>query len=78
MDKIKPNKIAKELKKTQRTAFQRFPLLFTLLGTFGAVAFFYGFEGVIASTVLEDHPVILMATGILILLTTGTIYKKLG
>jgi hypothetical protein len=62
----------------KQAVFQRFPLLFTLLGAFGLVATFYGFEGVMDKTGLSDNPWILLALGIIILIFTGTLYRRLG
>lgn len=58
--------------------FKRFPLLFTLMGTFGLVATLYGFERLIDQIELfVENPLILLGTGILTLVLTGTLYKKL-
>lgn len=58
--------------------FERFPLLFTLLGSFGLVATFYGFERVIDEIdFLSENPYILLASGIVTLVLTGTLYSKL-
>ena len=62
----------------KQAVFQRFPLLFTLLGTFGLVATFYGFEGVMDKTGLSENPWILLGIGIVILIFTGTLYRRLG
>ena len=60
-------------------AFARFPLLFTLLATFGVVATFYGFNGILEKIpLLARDPYISLAIGILILVVTGKLYKKLG
>lgn len=62
----------------RKAVFNRFPLLFTLLGTFGLVATFYGFEGIIDRIdILSQNPWILLGTGIGILAATGSLYKKL-
>ncbi len=67
------------LDRTRQSAVQRFPLLFTLLGAFGLVATFYGFEGIIDRIDLfSDNPVILLLVGVLVLTVTGSLYKKLG
>lgn len=63
--------------KNRKAVFGRFPLLFTLLGSFGLVATFYGFEGVMDQLGLSETPIILLFIGILILSLTGTLYKKL-
>ena len=58
--------------------FEKFPLLFTLLGAFGLVATFYGFERVIDDIdILANNPFILLGVGIGILIFTGTLYSKL-
>lgn len=58
--------------------FEKFPLLFTLLGAFGLVATFYGFERVIDKIdIFANNPFILLAAGIGILVFTGTLYSKL-
>jgi hypothetical protein len=79
-DKLKnvPAPVLHRLSETREGVFSRFPLLFTLLGTFGVVATFYGFEGIINRIdVLANHPVILLMVGLLVLIVTGTLYKKL-
>jgi hypothetical protein len=86
MKEIKPTnkvkeaerKIISSFSKSRSSAFARFPLLFTLLGAFGLVATFYGFERLIDQLdVFSRNPIILLATGIATLLFTGTLYKKL-
>ena len=74
---MKKNKIVTKLEGTRDSAFSRFPILFTLLGTFGFVATLYGFEGIIDTTFFSDHPFLLLVTGLLILALTGSLYKKL-
>lgn len=75
----KEKAIAERLSKDREAAFERFPLLFTLLGSFGLVATFYGFERMIDQIdVFADNPLILLATGLVILVGTGTLYKKLN
>ena len=62
----------------RQSAFDRFPLLFTLLGSFGLVATFYGFERLIDQVdFFSDNPVALLLTGIAVLIFTGSLYKKL-
>lgn len=74
-----PRAEVERLLKRRNAVFQRFPLVFTLLGAFGLVATFYGFEHLIDQIPLFiEHPVILLATGVVTLLFTGTLYKKLG
>jgi len=70
---------SREIERTRKAVFERFPLLFTILGAFGLVATFYGFEGIIDQIdVLGDNPMILLLTGLVVLTLTGTLYQKLG
>ena len=74
----KEKELAQKLGQTRQRVFDRFPLLFTMLASFGLVATFYGFERVIDEIdFFADNPYILLATGLGILIITGTIYKKL-
>lgn len=63
----------------QKTVFARFPILFTLLVTFGVAITFFGFERMVAEIAyLNDRPFLMLSTGLGILTLTGTLYKKLG
>lgn len=74
----KEKEIAHKIDERRRAVFERFPLVFTLLGSFGLVATFYGFEGIINRVdLLAENPYILLGTGLLTLVLTGTLYKKL-
>ena len=67
-----------KLSERRKTVFERFPLIFTLLGSFGLVATFYGIERIIDQIpFLANNPLILLGTGLAILIGTGTLYKKL-
>ncbi len=62
----------------RKSVFRRFPILFTLLVTFGIAAVFYGFERVIADSIwLGSRPWLILGIGLLILALTGTLFKKL-
>jgi hypothetical protein len=77
--KDKEAEVVHKLDEKRKTTLQRFPLLFTLMTTFGLVATFYGFEHLIDSIdVLANNPFILLFVGISTLALTGTLYKKLG
>jgi hypothetical protein len=72
-------KISKTGKKFRDSTFARFPILFTLLTTFGLVATLYGFEKMLDRIDLFDnHPEILIVLGIAVLAGTGSLYKKLS
>ena len=74
-----PNETLHRLIEQRDSTFRRWPLLFTLLGTFGVVSTFYGFQHIIAKIpVLADNPIITLGVGLLTLLLTGSLYKKLG
>jgi hypothetical protein len=80
-----PSKVKKAEKKVlggfirrRQSAFHRFPLLFTLMATFGLVATLYGFERLIDEVeFLNDNAFILLGVGLITLIITGTLYKKL-
>jgi hypothetical protein len=77
--KDKENQVLQKLDQRRQTLGQRFPLAFTLVGAFGLVATFYGFEGIINRVdFLYNNPIILLVVGIALLGVTGTLYKKLG
>lgn len=77
--KEKETHVLQALEKKRQNTLQRFPLMFTLLATFGLVATFYGFEGIIDKIdLLSNNPIILLVIGVLTLAVTGTLYKKLG
>lgn len=70
--------VVDKLAEHRDSAFSRFPLLFALLGTFGLVATLYGFERLIDKVDwLADNPVVLLGTGLIVLIITGSLYKKL-
>lgn len=60
------------------SAVKRYPVLFSLLVTFGVAMTFLGFEKIVAQVAfLENNPILLLIIGISILALTGTLYKKL-
>lgn len=63
---------------TRSTYAKRYPTLFSLLATLGVIMTFLGIEQLLlTSSLLERHPVLILAFGIAILTLTGTLYKKL-
>ncbi|MCA9349276.1 hypothetical protein KC878_04030 [Candidatus Saccharibacteria bacterium] len=57
---------------------RRYPLVFAGAAAFGLVSTYYGFEKLIdRSEVLVDNPWILLSTGLVVLVVTGTVYTKL-
>ncbi|MBU1164267.1 hypothetical protein KKA15_01745 [Patescibacteria group bacterium] len=69
--------IEHSLSQKRERVFKRYPMLFTLMGTFGLVATLYGFEKILDQTFLVEKPFFLLTIGIVILLFTGLLYKKL-
>ena len=63
----------------QKTVFSRFPILFTLLVTFGVAITFLGFERIVTDiSFINERPFLMLSIGLGILAATGTLYKKLG
>ncbi len=60
-----------------RHHLSRIPLVLPLLGAFGLVSTFYGFEKLLDQTVLINRPVELVIVGVILLLVTGAASKKL-
>ena len=61
-----------------RPLLTRYPLVFTLLVIFGAIMISEGMRGILAEVVFfQIHPLVMLGIGILILILTGTLYKKL-
>jgi hypothetical protein len=68
----------RRLDKERDRMSQKYQLTFTLLGAFGLVATFYGFERLIDEIpFLYDNPYILLGTGLVLLVLTGSLYRKL-
>lgn len=74
----------KKLLETERKILERskqelnrIPLLLPLLGSFGLVATFYGFEKLLDQTTFADQPLIMIGLGVVLLLLTGAAAKKL-
>ena len=67
-----------KLRYGRNAALHRFPLLFGILATVGAIATFTGLSRLIAEIDwLNRNPWVLLVFGLLVLLLTGTLYKKL-
>jgi hypothetical protein len=70
--------IIARLRKEKQHGNKRFPLFFTLLTAFGVVITYNGIHGLIEKVeLLNRNPIITLIIGILILFSTGTLYKKL-
>jgi hypothetical protein len=63
----------------RKAVFERFPILFILLTTFGVTAVVHSVDMLITQMVwLHERPLVLLCIGITVLMATGTLYKKLG
>jgi hypothetical protein len=61
------------------TILQRFPVVFALLVTSGAAAMILGIEQVIMKyKIFNNHPELIVLSGVLILAFTGKLHKKLS
>lgn len=63
----------------RKTAFQRFPILFAVLGLFGSVTTVFGVEqALLRIPFFAQHPFLTLMIGLLILVCTGALYKRLS
>jgi hypothetical protein len=61
-----------------RTVFGKYPVTFSFLVLFGVIAVLHGFEDIINRVPLfNDHPVFVFIIGLVILIFTGSLYKRL-
>ena len=68
----------RKMKSANRDAFSRYPIMFMLLVVFGIVALDEGIKGIFEDLGLSVHPGYLLIGGLIILILTGTIFKKLN
>jgi hypothetical protein len=72
-------KILHKLTEQRDLTARKFPLGFGLAASFGLVATFYGFEGLINRIdLLNNNPWMVLVVGVVILVITGTAYRKLN
>ena len=63
----------------RKTFFKRFPIIALFVVTFGTSMTFFGIERMIIEIPwLDRHPLSIFIIGVLTLMLTGTLYKKLG
>ena len=61
-----------------KSVFKRYPLTFTILILVGVVAVSEGVKNLLLNmTFFDNHPWRLLLVGLVILIATGTLYKKL-
>ncbi len=57
---------------------RRYPLIFAFLVTFSFAAILHAFDLITDEVpIIREHPYYLMLSGILVLMLTGTLYKRL-
>lgn len=63
----------------RESLFKRFPIVSTLLVTFGFTATLFGIEGIISQIAwLDERPHLILIMGLCTLMFTGKLYQKLG
>lgn len=73
------DKIIEKAKQRRESIAERYPLTFALVGTFGLISTFYGFEKLIDNVDLfVNNPWILLVVGVGTLSVTGLALRKLG
>jgi len=71
--------VNKVVEQTGRPVFRRYPLTFAILILFGVIAVSEGAKGILKSMgILDGNPLYLLLIGLVILIFTGTLYKKLN
>ena len=72
------NKMNEVVGSRTKSAFRKYPLTFALLVLIGVVAVSEGMKGILESVSwFDNHPWELLLAGLVILIFTGTLYKKL-
>ena len=73
------SKIEKTVVPIRQSVIKRFPILFLLAVTFGITATATGMEQLILRyEIMRSHPAAILLIGVVTLIMTGTVYKKLG
>lgn len=72
------SKLNESFSKKGKSVFERYPLAFALLVIVGATMMSQGVKELIMQvSFLKTNPLLMFVTGIVILIITGTLYKKL-
>jgi len=67
-----------QIEKSNRSAFVKYPLTFSLLATLGIAAVIHGFTAVVDTIpFLTNRPILIFLGGLVLLLATGRLYKYL-
>lgn len=71
--------VEKELAPIRKNILKRFPTLFLLAVTFGVSLVFFSIEVILSkSRFVTEQPWLALGIGLLILIVTGTLYRKLN
>lgn len=71
-------KVNNHMGKKTRSAFDKYPLTFTFLVLFGVMSVLHGFDDIVFKIpLLNDNPIFIFILGLIILIFTGTLYKRL-
>lgn len=72
-------KIEETVAPVRKSVLKRFPIVFILLVTFGFTATITGIEQLLLQiNFLQNNPFVVLIIGLVLLVITGTLYKKLG
>jgi hypothetical protein len=66
------------MEKRSKSILRRYPITFTLLVLIGAIALSEGLKGLFEYVGVDDKPLVLLVIGLVILVITGTLFKKLN
>lgn len=70
-------RLDREIEPVRHSVFKRYPVIFTLLATFGVAATFFALEQILAQyDVLNRYPWLILLIGVITLALTGTLYKN--
>lgn len=66
------------MEKRTQGVFNKYPLTFSFLVLFGVMSVLHGFDNIIFKIpLLNDHPIFIFISGFIILIFTGSLYKRL-
>jgi hypothetical protein len=71
-------KVNKFMGNKTQSVFSKYPITFSFLGLFGVMSVLHGFDAVIFKIpFLNNHPIFVFTIGLVILIFTGSLYKRL-
>lgn len=73
------NKLNEMFNQKGKSVFSRYPITFALVVVFGVAMVSEGIKGLLGEVpFFKESPVIMLVAGILVLIMTGRLYKKLN